>query len=147
MTYPELSQKTQEFINYWMGKKLDTDGYPLGQPYQCVDIVKQFHAEVLQAPMFRGNAINYWYDYPYSTLLQKYYDRIPNTLTFVPRLGDVMVWKGWWSNPYGHIALCTNAGNMLWFTSFDQNWKGPYCTYVAHNYTWPRVLGVLRPKV
>lgn len=140
----------QEFINKWMNKQLDTDGYPSYQPYQCVDVIRQYHIEVLKAPIVPGNAINYWYDYPYNATLQKYYTRIQNNvwdLTLVPKLGDVIVFAGWGSNPYGHISICSSAVNGLWFTSFDENWKGPYCTYIAHNYISPRVIGWLRPKI
>jgi hypothetical protein len=139
---------TQEFINKYMNKKLDTDGYPSWQPYQCVDVIRQYQKEVIGSIVVGGNAIDYWYQYPYNATLKKYYDRIPNTLTFVPKLGDIGIFAAWANNPYGHIGICTNAGNMWYFTTFDQNWpSGSPCHYVSHNYLYPKFLGVLRPKV
>ena len=131
-----------------MNRFLDTDGFPSYQPYQCVDVIRQYHKEVLLAPIVRGNAINYWYDYPYSATLQKYYTRIPNSLTFVPKLGDVVVFAATWRNPYGHIGISSSVANVFWVTVFEQNdpLKSP-CHYKAYNYIYPRVLGVLRPKI
>ncbi len=162
MTQVELYKKTQDFINDFMNKPLDTDGYPSYQKYQCVDVIRAYMAGgiknnsvlaakypkgVLGMPLVPGNAVNYWYDYPYNLTLQKFFTRIPNTPTGVPRLGDIVIFAAWWRNPYGHIGIGTNAGNVFYLTTFDQNWKGPYCTYISHNYIYPRVLGWLRFKV
>ena len=137
----------QNFINKWMNKYLDTDGFPSYNKFQCVDLIRKYFPDVVGCPVVRGNAINYWYDYPYSPTLQKYFNRIPNTLTFVPKLGDVGILAATSSNPYGHIGLCTNAGNIWYYTLFEQNdpLRSP-CHYKAYNYIYPRFLGVLRPK-
>lgn len=145
------------FFNTWLNKKLDTDGYPSYQKFQCVDVFRKYQTDVVKNPLVPGNAIDYWFNYPINSILQKYYDRIPNTITAVPKLGDVIIWDrfGWnplkkaYTNPFGHIAIATQANGLIYFTSFDQNWPSlSACHYQAHNfYSWsPKVLGWLRPK-
>jgi hypothetical protein len=94
---------------------------------------------VIGGPNVTGNAVDYWTNFP-----TDFYDKIPNTPTGVPKLGDVMIW-GTNYGPYGHIAVCTDIADTKGFTSFDQNdpSKSP-CHYQPHNYTG--VLGWLRPK-
>jgi hypothetical protein len=137
----------QNFINKYMNKYLDTDGYPSYNKFQCVDLIRQYQVEMIKMPLVGGNAINYWYDYPYNSTLQKYFTRIPNTLTFVPKLGDIGIQAATAANPYGHIFLNTNAGNIFYYTAFEQNdpLKSP-CHYKSYNYVFPKFLGVLRPK-
>jgi CHAP domain len=139
----------QNFMNTWMNRFLDTDGYPSYWKYQCVDVFRKYQTDVVGNPLVPGNARDYWYNYPRDPVLQQFYVRIPNTLTAIPKMGDVIIWDGWSADPYGHIAICTAAAGMIYFTSFDQNWplRSP-CHYQVHNfYPWsPKVLGWLRPK-
>lgn len=130
----------REFFFKYNTRYLDFDGQ-FGA--QCKDLFNFYNKEVVGAPRIYGHAKDLWT----STTALKYYHRIPNTWTFVPREGDVMVWPAWSANPYGHVAIVSH-GNLLWFVSFDQNWPlGTPCHFQTHNYTYPRVYGVLRPKV
>lgn len=49
---------------------------------------------------------------------------------FVPRVGDIAVWRGGTTGPYGHIQVCIGfdaQGNARWrsdFTTSAQNWTG-----------------------
>ena len=146
MTSGALAVRAQAFIDGWMNKLLDTDGYPSYQPYQCVDVIRKYQTDVIKNPLVPGNAIDYWYHYPFNPILQKYYTHIPNSLTFVPKLGDIVIFAATWGNPYGHIGISSSVANVLWVTVFEQNdpLKSP-CHYKAYNYIYPRVLGVLRP--
>jgi hypothetical protein len=140
-------QDVSNFITEWMNKYLDTDGYPAYNKYQCVDVIRKYQTEVIKMPLVGGNAIDYWYHYPYDQTLQQYFTRIPNTLTFIPKLGDVIIFAGTSKNPYGHIGLQSTAANFFWTTVFEQNDPiGSACHYKAYNYITPRLLGVLRPK-
>jgi len=124
----------QAFFDKWNGIYLDNDG---AYGNQCVDVIKQYFIEVLGIPAIRNNAIDYWNNYPSS-----YLTRIPNTPSFVPIKGDIMVWgKG--VGEYGHIGI-VNEANVNTFVSFDENWpSGSICHFQNHNYG--SVLGVLRP--
>ena len=133
------TQDVQNFFNKWNGKYLDADG---AYGYQCKDVFSQYNKDLVKAPYIVGNPIVLW-NSPPSTLL-KYYTKIPNTITGVPKMGDVIIFN---TGVTGHISICTNAANMFWFTSFDQNWpSGSKCHYVSHNYIFPKVVGWFRPK-
>jgi CHAP domain len=139
----------QEFIYKWNWKFLDTNG---DKAYECKDVFNEYNEKVVGGKRTFGHAKDIWENYDKTK-----YDRIKNTLTFVPKQGDVMVWGAWGSNPYGHVGIVNHA-NLFWFVSFDQNYPGKRmaipgtkrtgfpCQFVSHSYTSPRVLGVLRPK-
>lgn len=106
---------------------------------QCVDLFRVYNLRVIGAPNVTGDAVGYWTNYP-----TDFYDKIPNTPTGVPKLGDVIIW-GTNYGSVGHIAVCTDIADTKGFTSFDQNdpLKSP-CHFQPHTYTG--VLGWLRPK-
>lgn len=125
-----------------VGKRYNTDGV---YGSQCVDLINAF-ADYCKNPRIRGNAKDLW-----ANANPKYYQKIVNTLKFVPRVGDIMVWNGWRGNPYGHVAIVKDA-NAITFKSLDQNWinanpnYGSPAAYVRHTYWNPSVIGVLRPR-
>lgn len=141
--------KPQDFINKYMNKYLDTDGYPSYNKYQCVDVIRKYLVESVGCKLVGGNARDYWYNYDLDPTLKKHFTRIKNTVTAVPKLGDIIIWDAWRKNPYGHIAICSASAGLIYFTSFDQNWPvGSPCHYQAHDFFWwsPKVLGWLRPN-
>ena len=136
-------------IGRWNNRQCDRDGFPAGQPYQCHDWAAQYSQEIggpgyLPTPT-TGGARDVYEQYNNIPSIKAFYDRIPNTLDFVPRKGDIMVWTATPGNIYGHIAVCDGEGNTNYFMSYDQNWNNVYrIVRVRHNYSY--VLGVLRPK-
>jgi hypothetical protein len=140
-------QDVQNFINEWMNRKLDTDGYPSYNKFQCVDVIRKYQTDVIKMPLVGGNAIDYWYHYPCDQTLQQNFTRIANSWTFVPKLGDIVIFAGTSGNPYGHIGICSSAADVFWMTVFEQNDPNySPCHYKAYNYISPKCLGVLRPK-
>ncbi|MCK9461452.1 MAG: CHAP domain-containing protein [Proteobacteria bacterium] len=127
----------EQFIKKYTGVKIDYDGI---YGFQCVDVIKQYFVDVLNLPAYTNNAKDYWNNYPSS-----YLTRIPNTPSFIPIKGDIMVW-GTGVGTYGHIAIVVEA-NVNTFISLDQNWSPSNgttgCKLITHNYS--SVLGVLRP--
>ena len=135
-----------EFIKSHVGKGVDYDGCA---GVQCVDLAKCYLREVFGIyPGAWGDAHSYYDEWlSYTTELQKNFDRIPNTPSFVPKKGDIVVWSGKMSaGGWGHIAIATGEGNTKYFYTYDQNWTGRHdpCTKIQHNYNY--VLGVLRAK-
>lgn len=134
----------QEFIAKYLGKKIDYDN---AYGPQCKDLFSLYNDKVVGAPYVVGHAKSLWHNFDKSSTLKKYYTKVNNTITAVPRLGDVPIWDGWYTNPYGHAGVCTEKANIIWFESMDQNWSKPVmCKIERHNYLRPRVLGWLRPK-
>jgi len=124
------------YLGFWIETNKGTDTATLDQ---CVDLWRAYNRRVISAPDVYGNAVDFWNKYP-----TDFYDKIPNTPSGVPQLGDVIVW-GTKYGKYGHIAVCTDIANIKTFTSFDQNdpFNSP-CHFQPHTYTG--VLGWLRPK-
>jgi hypothetical protein len=124
-----------DFIAKYNGRGIDYDG---AFGFQCMDLYNAYQKEVLGvSPRGASRAKNVWWSYDPNV-----FTRISNSLTFVPKKGDVAIWG---MEPYGHIAICTGDGNWLSFRSFDQNWPaGSVCHIQNHGYF--NFLGVLRPK-
>lgn len=121
-----------EFIKKNNGLKLDSDGSAHGSAteYQCVDLCNAW-LKNLVAPAIRGNAVN-WAG-------ARGFEWIKNTPLNVPRPGDIVVWN---CGKYGHVAIFV-SGNVLSFTSFDQNWPvNSACHLQKHSYIG--VMGWLR---
>ena len=126
----------EAYLGLWIETNKSSDQSTLDQ---CVDNWRTYNRKVIGAPDIFGNAIDFWTNYQ-----TDFYDKIPNTPTGVPQLGDVIIWGTTYSK-YGHIAICTDIANVKTFTSFDQNDPtGEPCHYQPHTYSG--VLGWLRPK-
>lgn len=109
MTYPE-------FESAWLGKRVDTDGYPVGAIYQCVDLIKEYLNQVFSIPYGAfGNAIDYWAN-TVPAIAAKF-DRVTGT----PKQGDIVVINGTASNPYGHIGVATGAVTSTTTEILEQN--------------------------
>ena len=131
-----------EFVKKYKGKAIDYDG---GCGVQCVDLAKLYFDKVLGIkPQSIGNAEAYWNRYGELSYLNKNFDRIVNTPSFIPQKGDVVVW-GKKHGKYGHIAVADGVGTTSYFYSYDQNWKGKAMKRVKHTYK-DGFEGVLRPK-
>lgn len=140
-----------EFFNKYNGKGIDFDK-SFGN--QCVDLYRQYVAEVLgfpQSPPVRGAA---WIKDTYDKNLFTWQN---NGLFDVPQPGDILIWDQRAAGGFGHVAIFVR-GNVLSFTSFDINWpsQGYYdkygnfigtgvAHYQNHNY-FGGLVGWLRPK-
>lgn len=132
-----------EFISKWNGRGIDFDG---AYGDQCMDLMHQYHVEVLgitdgrtlAAPAAKDVYSNF------STIIgREHFEQIKNTPTGVPQKGDIIIW-GTGIGPFGHIAIFIE-GDANRFKSFDQNFPtGSKCKIVDHNYNG--VLGWLRFK-
>lgn len=131
-----------EFVKAYNGKATDYDG---AYGAQCVDLIKAYLNKVFGIkPGSWGNAKYYWLNFEKHSEFTKNFTKIPNTPSFVPQKGDIMVWDGNQGNGCGHVAICTGEGTTSYFYSYDQNWNGKTMHKVKHGYD--DVYGVLRPK-
>lgn len=141
-----MSITYEEFIKNHKGKACNIDGVAGAQ---CVDLAVAYMNEVFNSGIknFYFDAHHFYDLYNNNDWLKKNFTRIANTPSFVPKKGDIAVWKSSLSSGgWGHIAICTGEGNTAYFYSYDQNWTGRHdpCTKVKHNYS--HFAGVLRPK-
>lgn len=129
-----------QFIAKYRGK---TCTHPKGISGQCVCLFRCYVDEVLGVPQPPGvtGAAKLW-----NVADPKYFIRIPNSLTAVPRKGDAMIWYPWNGNPNGHVGMVISA-TILKFQSFDSNWSVPKKANIEnHGYLSPRVIGWLRKR-
>ncbi len=137
-----------EFANKWIGKRVDTDGFPSYGKFQCVDLVKQYMSECYGVPYGAyGNAINYWTN-THPNILAKF-----NKVTgSAGQIGDIVVLKGLDGNPYGHIGMCTGGVSASSIEILEQNGSTGTGSGLAGNAIRKRyvpryrVAGLLRPK-
>ena len=133
------------FIKAHLGKAMDYDGVAGAQ---CVDLAKYYLDEIFDIkPGAWGDAHCYYDNFNSIPPLKQNFTRIANTPNFVPKKGDIAVWKSSLSSGgWGHIAICSGEGDTKYFYSYDQNWTGNHdtCKKIKHDYN--SFAGVLRPK-
>lgn len=131
-----------EFLERYLGKAIDYDG---AAGVQCVDFVKLYMRRVLGVePRAIGDAHAYYDDYARYAFLKNNFIRIANDPEFIPRRGDVCVWKKELNGGRGHIAVASGEGTARHFYSYEQNWGGKAAKKVKHNYRY--FAGALRPR-
>ena len=128
--------KLDQFVDKWLGKKIDWDGYYDGQ---CMDLYHQYVHECLGLEHPGASAAYKLWGYTW-----KDYDKKTNTSTAVPQKGDIIIWNTNAGGGYGHVAVYL-TGDVNSFTSLDQNWPTlSKVTKTNHNYQ--NIYGWLRPK-
>jgi hypothetical protein len=125
-----------------VGRSFDGDG-KYGP--QCKDFVNAY-AEFLGHPLKSSNAAETWYKEQ-----DTFWQKIPFEESFIPKLGDIVIWGPWKNNQYGHIAVVSEA-SQAGFKSFDQNWETDSETrssvaVIEHNYKSPAIIGYLSPSL
>ena len=128
----------QEFIDKYLGKKIDFDGYYGGQ---CVDLYRQYVKDVLDYPQSPGvgGAAEIWHSAD-----PDLYDFIENSPSGIPEKGDIIIFDRDVGGGFGHVCIFIE-GDVSSFTSLDQNWPTlDKVTKTKHNYN--NVIGWLHPK-
>lgn len=143
-----------QFVANKIGKPTDFDG---NYGPQCVDLVRFYFADVLKMPQPKGvnGARDFYEKFESDPVLVKYFTKMPNTLAWIARKGDVIVWGDGTGKKIlpdgrliylGHVGICLEA-NLFYLKVFSQNWNQPVaCKIHWHNYLRPKILGGLRPK-
>lgn len=143
-----------DYLKQVKGKKIDTDGVPANQPYQCADLTKDYVKKCYGIDFTfsngknpKGYAKGLFLNFESYPQLQGKFIKIENTPKFVPKKGDIVEWDYYEgvTGVAGHtaVAIGENTGTTK-FKSYDQNWgKKYYVTEVNHDYKG--VLGVIRP--
>jgi len=135
-----------QFVIKYNGKSIDVDGKYSSQCWDLAALYGQKVAGNITLPTGNGCACGVYSNF--LAPLPKYYTRIKNTVSGLPKKGDLVIWRCSLpaSGGCGHIAICLSA-NYSSFVSFDQNWGGKYAHKVRHY--WSRdgryVVGWLRP--
>ncbi len=128
-------QEALQWVKAQVGKSIDTDGYPAGQPYQCVDLIKAYYS-YLGVASVSGNGKDYA-----TNSLPSGWARLQGA---TPQSGDILVYSGNNANPYGHVAIFEST-----YSTYHQNFSShPYVEQITYAYNglgnpyW----GVIRPN-
>jgi len=114
---------------------------------QCVQFIRWILIHYMNLPNWLSviGAADFWIQYDSDPALNKYWDKIPNTPTFLPQEGDICIWNKNKGGGCGHIAIVFGSDHTLnYFHSIESNWKPLKVTVVQHNYN--DVLGFFRLK-
>jgi len=130
-----MEQKYQDFFNKYNGK--GKIGNTVENKGQCVGLVSIW-SDTFNIPHTWGNACDL-----YANADSNYYDKIPNTPTGIPIVGDIIIWSSEYNDGPGHTGIATGKGNIDTFDCFQQN--DPTGS-VSHNktYNYNFVTGWLR---
>lgn len=131
-------------IDDWIDEVKRTNGIDLDGYYgkQCMDLYNHYCINVLGTKRGETGCESAKYIVSTSNNTQ-FFDVYRNTLTFLPKKGDVAVWT---NGIYGHVAIVIEDGNMLRFKCIEQNHRGDRkLTVENHRYS---LFGLyfLRPK-
>lgn len=133
-----------EFINKTLGKKIDTDGYPKKQPYQCVDLAKYYNMcyfSPFQVYCTTSGYAKDWTNNKKTNGLLNYYDEtsVNNMIK-----GTLVVWGNCRIAPYSHIGFFVKDNGNGTFQCLQQNAPLPYV--VLSNISYDGIIGAFIPK-
>lgn len=141
-----MKDKLNQFILNLQGQFVEVSD--ASNRFQCMDLAYNW-VFVLGYPKA---TIQHLYAYQVFTepndITRKYFDVIPNSPEFIPNDGDIAVYDKTPGNIAGHIGIALGGGTTASFKCFEQNYPvGTNSSVRDRNYTTPKLLGVLRPKV
>lgn len=120
-------------------KHIDEDGY---YGAQCWDVVAAYAREVFNCTPFptgSGGAEGLWT--VFANPIPQFFDKVTGGY----KKGDIIVWKGSFSPPWGHTALCLGFDGTT-LTVFEQNGNNPGGDPYTIKRSLNGVYGALRPK-
>ena len=133
-----------EFINKTLGRKIDTDGYPKEQPYQCVDLAKYYNDCYFSPFQVYCSTTGYakdWANNKYTNGLLDYYDE--TTINNMIK-GTLVVWGNCRVAPDSHIGFFVKDNGDGTFQCLQQNAPYPYVT--LSNISYDGIIGAFIPK-
>ena len=133
----------QAFMDEYMGQKVEMDGGPVEQPFQCVDLFKKClqiigYPDPSRAIGGDGFAWYIWFNRDYLEY-DDYFD-YPST----PQFGDWAIFDKAGNTPDSHVAMFVSSNNDNTAQFFGQNQPEPYCT--VQNIETTHILGWMRVK-
>lgn len=100
-------------VNNVSGRRMTSDGYNLGLKYQCVEFVKRYYYQHLnhKMPDTYGHAKDFFIpavkDGRKNT--QRNLTQYTNPSKSLPKVNDLLVFKGNTFNKYGHVAIVSKV--------------------------------------
>lgn len=140
------------YRNSVIGRKIDVDGFPKGQPYQCVDLFKHFMLNVIAVDPGSvcpksGFALDIWTEFEKMAKVKPYFIKIPaNQMHY----GDWTVFKRGGVTPDSHVAMFikdNGNGTGLFLGGNQGTVKNGKPAVNEINISYTTVYGALRPNI
>lgn len=134
-----------EFKAKYIGRRVDVDGFPVNQPYQCWDLVSGVYFPYIGGKIIHCGVSNYVKDIANQRATNGILDFCTDIgLTAELQPGDICVWTNCSEAPYSHIAIydSDNGQNAVYF--LGQNQPYPYTNIIRMSVSG--IIGVFRPK-
>lgn len=97
-----MAMTFDEFVKKYKGKGINFDK---AYGVQCFDLANQFNRDVVGCGMFIGLHAYMIYTNFDNQPVKKYFTKIANTPSFVPKKGDIVVWGKSLNGEDGHVAI------------------------------------------
>ena len=133
-----------EFINNTLGKRIDTDGFPKAQPYQCVDLAKYYNDCYFAPFQIYCSSTGYAKDWALNKKTNGILDYYDETAINNMIKGTLVVWGNCKVAPYSHIGFFVRDNGNGTFKCLQQNAPHPYVT--ISNITYDGIIGAFIPK-
>ena len=133
-----------EFINNTLGKRIDTDGFPKAQPYQCVDLAKYYNDCYFAPFQIYCSSTGYAKDWALNKKTNGILDYYDETAINNMIKGTLVVWGNCKVAPDSHIGFFIEDNGNGTFKCLQQNAPYPYVT--ISNITYDGIIGAFIPK-
>lgn len=134
----------QEFIDNTLGCSIDTDGFPKGQPYQCVDLAKYFNECYNKGFQIFCTRTGYAMDWATEKETNGILEHFTETSVDNMIKGTLVVWGKCRVAPSSHIGFFVSDNGDGTFKCLQQNAPMPYVT--LSNITYDGIIGSFIPK-
>lgn len=136
--------KFRDFIDITLGRKIDTDGFPKEQPYQCVDLAKYFNECFNPGFQVYCSKTGYAKDWATEKNTNGLLDHFVETTVDNMIEGTLVVWGNCKVAPYSHIGFFVGDNGNGTFRCLQQNAPYPYVT--LSNISYDGIIGAFIPK-
>lgn len=136
--------KFRDFIDITLGRKIDTDGFPKEQPYQCVDLAKYFNECYNPEFQVYCSKTGYAKDWATEKNTNGLLDHFLETTVDNMIEGTLVVWGNCKVAPNSHIGFFVGDNGNGTFRCLQQNAPYPYVT--LSNISYEGIIGAFIPK-
>lgn len=136
----------KEFKEEYLGKKVDVDGFPANQPYQCWDVVAGKYFPYIGGKVIHCRESGYVKDIANQRETNGILDFCVDVgLKETLQPGDICIWGVCKACPYSHIAIYDHDDGQEAVYFLGQNQPVPYVNIVK--IPVKGIIGVFRPKI
>lgn len=136
----------QDFKEKYLGKRVDVDGFPASQPYQCWDYVSGLYFPYIGGKVIHCGQSGYVKDIANQRNSNGILDFCVDVgLKATLQPGDICIWTNCPACPYSHIAIYDHDDGQDAVFFIGQNQSATYVNIIKIPVAG--IIGVFRPKI